>query len=112
MLLRRKMKKSIIIVIALLVLAGIGGGVYAFSQKAKTDSSSPAAALVSKVASLNPNCKYNDPDLCKFVNGWKEHKNYTVTSDSTTKDGKKSTSVFKLEGEDKSQIVISEGGKE
>ena len=105
------MKKVILIVIAIIVVGAAGYLAYVKFSGSSSESGGGLSSLVSKV-SLNPNCKYKDSDLCKFINGWKEVKYYSVTSDSTDKDGKKSQFVFKSIGETKSQMLMTEAGKE
>ncbi len=62
-------------------------------------------------ATLNPNCKYNDPDLCKFLNNWKTIKYYTVNSTSTF-EGKEQKSIMKSVGTDRFQMTNITGGSE
>lgn len=60
---------------------------------------------------LNPNCKYNDSDLCKFVNNFKEIKDYSSQSVTTSKSAK-IENLFEISGDTKSHMVTSENGKE
>lgn len=60
---------------------------------------------------LNPNCKYNDPDLCKFVNNFKDFKDYSSQSQTTSKQGK-SEQLFESSGDNKSHMATTENGKE
>lgn len=60
---------------------------------------------------LNSSCKYNDPDLCKFVNNWKEIKYFTVNSTSTF-EGKPIKMILKSAGDDRTQIINYEGETE
>jgi hypothetical protein len=103
-----------IIILAVVAILLLGGGGYAFLQT-KGASSNPitdvANSVVNKVT-LNPNCKENDPELCKFLNNWKVMKEYSVTSTSSDKSGKKSESKFELSGEDKFHMMMSIDGKE
>ncbi len=101
----KKSKLWLIIIIAVLVLGG--GGYFAYAKISGGSLKIPGLSS----SKFNSNCKYNDPDLCKFINNWKEVKNLTMTSTDTT-GGKTTTAVFKMEGEDNSQIILSEGGKE
>lgn len=100
-------KKSPILAIVLVVIVVlIAAGVY-FVFFAK----SAAKSILSSVAPISAECKYNDKDLCKFINGWKEVKYYTVNSTSTF-EGKEQKTVLKSVGTDKSQIIGSEAGTE
>lgn len=103
--------KKVILVLAILIgiLVLGGGGYFAYNRFVKGESGIPAV-LTGKT--LNPNCKYNDPDLCKFINGWKENKYYTANDNSTDKAGKQSKAIFKIVGDDRSQMIFYEGDKE
>lgn len=95
-----------IIIIVLIVLAV--GGYFAYT---KLFASRGPSGVTSKV-SLNPNCKYNDPDLCKFINGWKDVKYYTMNSVITAKNGTKSTLTIKMAGKDRDQMTMTENSVE
>lgn len=99
------MNKQLIIGIGVIVILALIGGVYALMRQ------KDSADGTRKTGKLNSDCKYNDPDLCKFINAWKTNEYYTVTSE-TMSDGKKVSSVFKSEGKDKSQVTILTDGKE
>lgn len=103
----KKSKLWLVIVAVLLIV--IGGGYFAYSKFGNSGEGTLLPSLSS--SKLNSSCKYNDPDLCKFVNNWKEVKNLTMSSTDNS-GGKTTTSTFKMEGEDKSQIIMSESGKE
>lgn len=98
------MKKVILIVLGIVILAV--GGYFIYNKFFKTSGGS------SSVTSSKPdsNCKYNDPDLCKFINGWKNVKYYTLTSDDTFQ-GVNTKSVLKF-ANNNIQITMSENGKE
>lgn len=100
---KKGLPKVLIVVIVALILIG-GGGYYFFSQKT-------GIALPGMIAPLNPNCKYNDPNLCKFLNNWKEIKDYTVTSTGTF-EGKTSESIMKLNGAGDTHLLSKTDGKE
>ncbi|MCL5784385.1 MAG: hypothetical protein M1142_03465 [Patescibacteria group bacterium] len=61
---------------------------------------------------LNPNCKYNDPDLCKFINNFKDLKTYSIKSTTTAKSQPKMENLLELSGDDKFHMVTSENAKE
>lgn len=98
------------VVIAVIVAAVlvIGGGGYFFLSKS---GNAPSITAGIPAVGLNPNCKHNDPDLCKFLNNWKEQKQYSVKS-QTTKGDSKSEATFEISGEDKFHMMMSENGKE
>lgn len=102
------MKKAIIVIVVLVILAIIGAGAYVVFGKKSLPG--PLSTVTNRVT-LNPNCKYNDPDLCKFINGWKEVQYFTATSSSTYQ-GQSSDLVMKSIGDDKSQFTMSQNGQE
>lgn len=101
---QRGISKVFIIVGIVVLLVAVGGG---YTLLSKAGVSLPSASLP-----LNPNCKFNDPDLCKFINNFKVLGSYSVKSTSTPKSGPKVDSLFEISGEDKSHIVLSENSKE
>lgn len=101
---QRGVGKIVIVIGIVVLLVAIGGG---YTLLGKSGVSLPGASLP-----LNPNCKFNDPDLCKFINNFKVLGNYSVKSTSTPKTGPKVDSLFEIAGEDKSRIVLSENSKE
>lgn len=100
----RGISKMVIILGVAVLLVG-AGTLYFMSQKGMN----PAASLIGKT--LNPNCEYKDPDLCKFFNNWKEMSNYSMNT-LTKSAGNTSESVFESSGKDKTHILSSENGKE
>lgn len=94
-------KKSSLLTIVLIIVVLAALAVFYFLVYKKSGNS-----VVSKVVPVSSTCKYNDPDLCKFINGWKDVKYYTVNSTSTF-EGKEIKFVMKSIGDDKSQIVSS-----
>lgn len=94
-----------IAIIIAIVVAVLAGGGYFLASKNGTAPALPIGPT------LNPNCKFNDPDLCKFVNNWKDIKNYSVKSTSTSKEGK-FDSLVEISGQDKFHMVTSENNKE
>lgn len=97
----------IAIIVAVVLIAAAAGG-YFLINKGGGGISIPGAPGLT----LNPNCKYNDPDLCKFINNFKITNSYSARSTITDKSGKKFETTFEGIGEDKSHIVYSENGKE
>ncbi len=88
----------LIIAIVVVILLAAGAGVYFYFGNLKFTN------VVSKISPLNPNCRYNDPDLCKFVNNWKTVDYFTITSTSTF-EGQKEKSVIKSVGDNRFQIT-------
>lgn len=99
---------AIVAVVAVVILAGAG---YFFMSKSGNAPQIPGAPSLGGLT-LNPNCEYNDPDLCKFVNNWKETKDFSAKSAMTSKQGPKVDSLYEMSGKDKVHMVMSEGGKE
>lgn len=105
----KKSKTGLIIGVVIVIIVLAIGGYFLMSKKSGGSSGGIFSAITS--GGLNPNCKYNDPDLCKFVNGWKDVKYFTATSTSSL-NGKSDTTTFKMDGKTKSQFVSTENGKE
>jgi hypothetical protein len=101
----RGVSKIILIAIVAVILA-VGGGAYVLSQ----NGSLPAGMALNKPA-LNPNCKQNDPELCKFLNNWAVSRSYTTTSTSNI-GGMTIESIMKMSGADKFQMISKQNGKE
>lgn len=93
-----------VIIIALVVLAGIGFAGYRLLSKDDQPSSSNRS--VADVAETEVPCESDDKDLCKFFSSWKANQQYrmTVTSDQ---DG---TSTFEVDG-NKNRVAMTIDGK-
>lgn len=94
----------IAMIIAVVVIAAAAGGYFLLNKGG-------GISLPGGVG-LNPNCKYNDPDLCKFINNFKVTNSFSAKSTTTDNTGKKFDSIFESIGSDKTHIVYSEAGKE
>lgn len=94
----------VLIIIAVVITATVGG--YVLLNKGAV--SLPGAPGLT----LNANCKFNDPDLCKFVNNWKTLNQYSAKSITTPKSGAKTEVNFEISGEDKFHMLTIEAGKE
>ncbi len=94
---------AIILFIIFIVLAAGGYLIY-------KKGSGVLKSAVSSIT-LNPNCKQNDPDLCKFLNNWQSIDYFTANSTSTF-EGKEQKSVMKSVGDDKFQMTNITGGSE
>jgi hypothetical protein len=107
-----------VILAVVVVVAAVGIGGYAYMSKNKTGILEKAKLPAVKLpgAGLNPNCKFKDPDLCKYVNKYASMEQFSGgfsgKSTTTDKDGKKSESVWEMEGLNKSRFVTYENGKE
>ncbi len=95
----------IALIVAVVLIAAAAGGYFLINKGGVSIPGAPGLTL-------NPNCKQNDPDLCKFINNFKITNSYSAKSVSTDKSGTKSESTFESVGTDKSHIVLSEAGKE
>lgn len=100
----------IAIIIAVVLVIAAAGGYFALNK----NSSSPLSQVANVIPAvgLNPNCKHNDPELCKFLNNWKDLKQYSVKSTMTSKGAPTSTTLLEISGEDKFHMLSSENNKE
>lgn len=96
----------IAIIIAVVLVAAAAGGYFLLNKGGGAIPGLPGGI------GLNPNCKYNDPDLCKFINNFKITNSYAAKSTTTDNSGAKTESNFESVGSDKTHIVFSEAGKE
>ncbi len=101
---------AIVAVIAIVVL--LAGGGFFLASKSGNLPQSPSIPGVPAGLTLNPNCEYQDPDLCKFINNWKQLKDYSATSSNVDEEGKKTESSIEISGEDKFKMKVSEDGKD
>jgi outer membrane lipoprotein-sorting protein len=100
---------SKVLILAVVGVVLLGAGAYLFMTKQNGGSLSTAVPFMKPA--LNPNCSYNDPELCKFINNWQVQENYTVTSKSTL-EGMNFESVYEMSGTDKFRMVSKQNGKE
>ncbi|GEM_PF-818004 len=106
------MSKGVVIGIVVAVLAVGAGGYYFYTKNqngSQTKGSSESTGGSSK--KVSDACKYNDRDLCKFVNTWSGVDKYTLKS-STTGEGGQVDSTFMFDGKDKSQMMMVQNGTE
>lgn len=103
----RGISKIVLVAIVAVVLVG-AGGVYFFTQKGGGAGSS---ALPFVKPALNPNCKYNDPELCKFINNFPAQTNYAVSSTGKF-DEMTTESIYEIDGTDKFHMASKMNGKE
>ena len=106
----RKKKPVALIIILIILFLGVAVAIYFFYLK-KDEGTNIIQKIVNDAKPLNPNCKFNEPDLCKFVNNWKDV-GYFTASITSTQEGKKSEMILKTIGTDKTQMTSSENGQE
>ena len=99
----RGKSKVLLLVVAFLLIAGLGGG-YFYMQKT-------GVSIPGMHAPLNPDCVYKDPELCKFMNNWPNQKQYSVTSTSNF-GGMTIESVMEISGTGNSHMISKQNGKE
>lgn len=92
------------LILAVVVVLGIGGVGYFVYNKNKNSSLSTADSAVQE-ALKNAKCEYDDKDLCKFFASYKVQKYFTINTVSEA-DGKKTNMLIKTEGSDKSYMKI------
>lgn len=97
---------EIVVVVAVIGIIAAAGYIF-MASRSGSSLTNPLASVT-----LNSKCEYNDPDLCKFLNNWKEQKNYSISSTSDSAEEKDVVSVFEIEGADKSHILIKQGDTE
>ena len=104
-----------ILVVVLVVVAAAGVAGYMLMNK-KGDSALPKVNIPGVKTVLDSKCKFNDAELCKYVNkGLAQDMsklNYTIKTASTDSEGNKSNSEMKMDNKGNSQIVSSEKEKE
>lgn len=71
----------IVAVVAVVVIAAAAGGYLMLKNKTGETNPFKAAKNAASGLTLNPNCEFDDPDLCKFLNNMASLKSYTVTAD-------------------------------
>jgi hypothetical protein len=92
-----------LVLVVLVALAAVGGGIY-YALRARGVSIIPSK--------FNSNCEYNDKHLCRFINNFKEVKNFSAKSSSKNPDGSTTESLLVVDGDDKSQLTTSTNGQE
>ncbi len=100
--------KKIIWIIVVIAVLGLGLAAYFLLLR---PNSPVKTGLLGGAGKLNSSCKYNDPDLCKFINNWKDIKYFTVNSTSTF-EGKPIKMVLMSAGDDRTQIINYEDNAE
>lgn len=100
---QKGLSKLVPLFIVVALVAG-AGGLYLFSQKT-------GIAIPGMRAPLNAECKYKDPDLCKFLNNWSAMTNYSVVS-SGKFSGETIESTFEIADKDTTHTLSKQNGKE
>ncbi|MBI2051983.1 hypothetical protein HYT33_04470 [Candidatus Roizmanbacteria bacterium] len=113
---RGKREQGFSPIVAIVIAAVVLVGGYFVLQRSGKAPSIPGISLPGGIG-LNPNCKYNDPDLCKYINRALSGDYFKggVSFKSVTKDkSAKAVSevVSETQGEDRSHFVILADGKE
>jgi len=103
----------LVVALVVVVIAGVAG--YIFMSN-KGGSALPKVNIPGVKTALDSKCKFNDAELCKYINkGMAQDMsklNYTIKTASTDSEGKKSNSEMKMDNKGNTQIVSSEKGKE
>lgn len=94
----------VIIIVVIAVLAALGLGFFFLK-----DAILSAKGLNGQV--LNPNCRLNDKDLCKFMSNFKGLENMSAKTESTI-NGKKNETLTEVQGSDKIHMITTVEGKE
>jgi hypothetical protein len=96
----------IVLILIVVALALAGGGYFLFNKSGTSIPGLPST-------NLNSNCKFNDPDLCKFLNNWQAaSQQYSIKTINTSKNSANTETLFELSGTDKFHMLTSEAGKE
>lgn len=102
------MNKQYLIIGAALAVLLVGGGALMMSQKGGDGTQSTLGGSVAKL--LNAECRYNDPELCKFMNNWSMPQEYSMHSTMTSKSGPTIEFASQMDGED-THTVMKDNGK-
>lgn len=102
----RGISKVVLLCIIAVLLLGVGGFFFMNQQKGTNNTSLPFVKPV-----LNPNCKYNDPELCKFMNNMQTHAEFSVVSKGAA-EGMTFETRMEISGEEKFHMVSKQNGKE
>ena len=108
---QRGLGHLVMIVIAVVVIAGVGLVGWRVTQKDKDDSTKTSTTELSKAASDACLKVYDDKDLCKFTGNYNIDKlAYKMTLTSTTAEGS-STSTFLSDGKGNTQMTMTASGQ-
>jgi len=102
----------IVVIVAVIALGAVG---YIMTNKNKTGG---GGIVLPKIGGpvLNASCELKDPDLCKYINQASTGdfmKNGVIMKSTTTDEsGKKTESVFEIDGKENSKMTSSADGKQ
>ena len=103
----------LVVVLVVVAIAGVAG--YMFMSN-KGESVLPKVNIPGVKTVLDSKCKFNDAELCKYVNKAMTQDmsklNYTIKTASTDPEGNISNSEMKMDNKGNSQIVSSDKEKE
>ena len=103
----------LVVALVVVVIAGVAG--YIFMSN-KGGSALPKVNIPGVKTALDSKCKFNDAELCKYINkGMAQDMsklNYTIKTTNIDPEGKISNGEMKMDNKGNSQIVSSEKGKE
>jgi len=102
------MNKQYLIIGGVLALLLVGGGAVLATKKGTDGTPTTLGGSVAKL--FNAECRYNDPELCKFMNNWKMPSEYSMHSTMTSKSGPTIEFESQVDGEDM-HTVMKDGGK-
>ena len=103
------MNKNFLIIGVIGLLALVGGGAV-LMQKSGDTGAMPMSVSQGIAKIFNAECRYNDEELCKFMNNWKMPSEYSMRSTMTSKASPTSEFESRVKGED-SHVIMKEGGK-
>ncbi len=105
------MNKQYLIIGAVAALLLLGGGAAVMmSQKGGGQDGIKNTLGVSVAKLFNAECRYNDPELCKFMNNWAMPSEYSMRSTMSSKSTPKMEFESHVDGED-SHTIMREAGK-
>jgi len=111
-----KNQKGFGLIPLLIVVAIIGAGTIGYSVINKKSGGNPLKSLIPGKLTLNSNCKYNDPDLCRYINqaltGGYFKNDFVSNSVTTDQSGKKNKSMMEFQTNGNMHFVTYDGDKE
>jgi len=111
-----KNKKGFGFIPLLIVVAIVGAGVIGYSVVNKKSGGNSLKSLIPGKLTLNSNCKYNDPDLCRYINralsGGYFKSDFVSNSVSTDGAGKKTKSMMEFQANGNMHFVTYDNDKD
>lgn len=100
-------KQYLIIGVVATLLIGSG----AFAMMSRGDSNPLSSVVATGVTKLfNAECRYNDAELCKFMNNWDMPSEYAMHATMSSKSASKTEYISRVNGED-THMIMKESGK-